>query len=120
MKGSAPAAAASASAGLLLLPHVSCDGGADLRAPFVLSKIIHKLSVGSHQVHDDGVIHLKAAEGEQSWAFPHGWGCYRVETHDVVVVLVFGTLTVINSVGSGDLLHLSRRARQADQLGGKL
>lgn len=42
-------------------PHVSCDGAADLGAPFVLSKIIHKLSVGSHQVHDDGVIHLKAA-----------------------------------------------------------
>lgn len=46
---------------LPVFPHVSCDGAADLRAPFVLSKIIHKLSVGSHQVHDDGVIHLKAA-----------------------------------------------------------
>lgn len=46
---------------LPVFPHVSCDGGADLRAAFVLSEIIHKLSVGSHQVHDDGVIHLKAA-----------------------------------------------------------
>ena len=61
MKRAVPALFSSA----LVLPHVSRDGAADLRTLFVLSEIIHKLSVGSHQVHDDGVIHLKAAEDEQ-------------------------------------------------------
>lgn len=51
---------------------------------------------------------------------PHEEGDQRRDTHNVVVVLVFGTLTVINSVGSGDLLDLGRRSRQADQLGGEL
>lgn len=57
----AAAASVLLSGRLPVSPHVSGDGGADLGAPFVLSKIIHELSVGSHQVHDDGVIHLKAA-----------------------------------------------------------
>lgn len=41
-------------------------------------------------------------------------------THDVVVVFVSRSLTVVNSVGSGDLLNLSLCSRQADQLWGKL
>ena len=41
-------------------------------------------------------------------------------THDVVVVFVSWSLTVINSVGSGDLLDLRLCSRQADQLRGKL
>lgn len=44
------------------LPHVRCDGRADLCAPFVLSIILNELSVRSHQVHDDGVVHLKTTE----------------------------------------------------------
>lgn len=51
---------------------------------------------------------------------PQEEGDERRDTHDVVVVLVFGTLTVVNSEGSGNLLDLGRRSRQADQLGGKL
>lgn len=51
---------------------------------------------------------------------PREEGDRRRDTHDVVVVLVFGTLTVVNSVGSGNLLDLGCRSRQADQLGGKL
>lgn len=47
-------------------------------------------------------------------------GTKRVATHDVVVVFVLWSLTVINSVGSGNLLDLSRCPRQADQLWGKL
>lgn len=58
---SEPRQALISSARPLLLPHVSRDGAADLRAPFVLSKIVHKLPVGSHQVHDDGVVHLRTA-----------------------------------------------------------
>lgn len=46
---------------LLVFSHVSSDGAADLSASFVLSEVIHKLSVRSHQVHDDGVIHLTTA-----------------------------------------------------------
>lgn len=41
-------------------------------------------------------------------------------THNVVVVFVLWSLTVIDSVGSRNLLDLSRRPRQADQLRRKL
>lgn len=44
----------------------------------------------------------------------------QVDTYNVVVVFVLWPLTVIDSVGSGNVLHLSRGSRQADQLGRKL
>ena len=50
----------------------------------------------------------------------HQAACSRPGTHDVIVVLVSGTLAEINSVGSGNLLDLGQRPRQADQLWGKL
>lgn len=43
-----------------VLSHVSCDGVADFHISLVLSIIVHKFSVRSHQVHDDGVVHLEA------------------------------------------------------------
>lgn len=36
----------------------------DLHVSFVLSKILHKFSVRSDEVHDDGVIDLETARGE--------------------------------------------------------
>lgn len=44
----------------------------------------------------------------------------QVMTHNVVVVFVLWSLTVINSVGSGNLLDLRQCSRQANQLWGKL
>lgn len=54
-----------ASLGRPVLPHVSCDGVADFHIPLVLSIIVHKLSIRSHQVHDDGVVHLDATRGRR-------------------------------------------------------
>lgn len=48
---------------LLVLPHVSCYGVGDLHTPLVLSIIFHKLPVGSHKVHDDGVVDLGTTRG---------------------------------------------------------
>lgn len=48
-----------ASLGLPVLPHLSCDGVHDFHISLVLSIILQELSIGSHQVHDDGVVHLE-------------------------------------------------------------
>lgn len=48
-----------ASIGLPVLPHLSCDGVHDFHIFLVLSIILQELSIGSHQVHDDGVVHLE-------------------------------------------------------------
>lgn len=107
---------------LLVLSHVRCDRVGDLHASFVLSEILHEFSVRSHKVHDDGVINLKATRGgvQTSLSLTRHRKTEQVVTHNVVVVFVFRTLTVINPVGSGNLLNLSRRSRQANQLRGKL
>lgn len=102
------------------------DGVGDLHGGLVLSEVLLKLPVGRHQVHDDGVVHLRAARGVESDQ-KRGLVCVcycdhasEVWTHDVVVVFVLWSLAVVNSVGSGDLLDAVLGPRQADQLRGKL
>ncbi len=44
---------------VFVLEHVIGYGGCNLLSRAILSKVVHKAPVGTHQVHDDGVVHLQ-------------------------------------------------------------
>ena len=50
-----------------------CYAGSDVACLLVLAKVLHKLALGVHQVHDDGVVHLhtqaqvNTASPQASW-----------------------------------------------------
>ena len=50
---------------LFVLDNVRGYASRDVAFFLVLTKIFHKIAVGVHQVHDDGVVHL-GQEGELS------------------------------------------------------
>ena len=44
---------------LFVFDDVCCYAGSDVPCLLVLTKILHKLALRVHQIHDNGVIHLK-------------------------------------------------------------
>lgn len=71
---------------LIVLDDLGCYAACDFWCFLVLPKILHKLAVRVHQVHDDGVVHLEGG-GERS-GFTRGRGEVRVhQVHDGVVHL---------------------------------
>ena len=49
---------------MFVLQHVIGYGGSYLFSIAILPKVVHKISLGAHQIHDDGVINLEKQQAE--------------------------------------------------------
>ena len=84
---------------LFVLEHVIGNGGSDFLCFLVLAKIVHKLALRVHQIHDDGVIHLQPRGTMPSRS---GWG--RGGAYQIVIVIIGRSYAVVDSVSLGNLM----------------